>query len=413
MDFFIARQPIFDRKQRCYAYELLFRSNGLDNFFQHPDPSQASRKVIADSSLLVGLDSITGGKKAFLNVTRDVLLSDYVTTLPKEQSVIEIMETVGPDQQVLAACRELKRKGYTLALDDFVYDESYLPLMKIADIVKIDFLATSPEARAQIIRECRPLNLSFVAEKVETRQVFEEALELGYSLFQGYFFSQPVILRGKEVPGFKLHYLSLLREIYKPDLDFARLEVLIKHNVSLSYKMLRYVNSPAFGWRREINSIRDALLLLGQREVRKVLSLILLTSIGHDRPEQLVQDAVCRARFCESLAPYTGFAKRSEDLFLTGMFSLIDALIGRPMEEILGDLPIVDDVKAALLGEPNGIGRVLDFAIAYERGAWNQVAAGARELDLDEKTVPDLYVAAVSWAQQSYLDAPEPATKAS
>jgi EAL and modified HD-GYP domain-containing signal transduction protein len=219
MDIFVARQPIFDQAQKVYAYELLFRSS-LANVFTHADPNQASSKVMSNSFFLLGIDFVTGGKKAFINLTSDLLVQEYATLLPKEAAVVEILETVDPTPEVLNACKNLKEAGYLIALDDFVDKAEYAPLLDLADIIKVDVLATGKEEQRVLLRRLAPKRLRFLAEKVETHEAFQEAAQLGFTYFQGYFFSKPVILKGKDVPGFKLHYFDILREIHRPELNF-------------------------------------------------------------------------------------------------------------------------------------------------------------------------------------------------
>jgi EAL and modified HD-GYP domain-containing signal transduction protein len=400
VDLFIARQPILDRRLRNVGYELLFRS-GMHNAFQGADPNQASRSVIADSSLLLGLRTLVEGKTAYFNVTREVLLSGHATILPPDQVVIEIMETVMADDAVLEAIVSLRSLGYTIALDDFVCHEGSLPLVEHAQIIKLDFLNSTAEERRSIVSKLGRRGLQFLAEKVETAESVEEARKIGCSFFQGYFFSRPMILRGKDVPGFKLQYLRILHHIQQPQLDFDDIEKLVKHDVSISYKLLRYTNSAAFGFRREIRSLREAMHLLGEREVRKILSLITLTTLGRDRPEQLLTDSVVRGRFCEELAPRLGLRARAQDLFFLGMFSMIDVIVGRPMDQVLLDLPIATDVKEALLGTSGRLRSILDFVIAYERGEWGRVERGATEIALTCDDVPALHWKAIAWSQDS------------
>jgi c-di-GMP-related signal transduction protein len=258
MDSFIARQPIFDRQQKVYGYELLFRS-GLDNVFNHPDPTEATTKVIAHSLLLLGIEPLTRGKKAFINATRDVLVREYMTLLPQESFAVEILETVEPDAAVIAACQKLKQAGYTLALDDFSADGLAAPLVPMADIIKVDFLATGREERTALARRYRPRGIHLLAEKVETRADFLEAMESGYSYFQGYFFSKPAIFSGKDVPAFKFHLLQILAEINRAELDFKQMAEIIKREMSLTYKLLRYINSAFFGLQHQVTSLPQAL----------------------------------------------------------------------------------------------------------------------------------------------------------
>lgn len=397
---FIARQPIFDNHIKVHAYELLFRSS-LENVFRHANPDQAASKVIVDSSFLMGLETVTGHKKAFINVTRDVLINQYITLLPKELAVTELLETVKPDAEVIAACKALKKSGYILALDDFVPDEASQPLVDLADIIKVDFMSTGPEQQEALAKTLATQGKTLLAEKVESWKVFQEAARMGYTLFQGFFFSKPVILTGKDIPGLKLHYLNVLREINRPALDFNDLEDIIKREMSLCYKLLRYVNSPFFGLRSQIDSIKHALVLLGEAEVKKWASLIALASMLDDKPEELVVQAAVRAKFCESLAPLLGMAQRSQDLFLMGMLSLIDAILDRPLEEILKDIPIQTDVKDALLGKENQLSGVYELMLANEGGHWEGCSDRADRLALEPERLSDLYFSAIKWIQQN------------
>jgi c-di-GMP-related signal transduction protein len=400
-EMFVAREPIFDRRQKVYAYELLFRS-GLDNVFNYPDPDEATSRVIASSFLLCGIDAITGGKRGFINVTRNVLLKEQITLLPKESFVVEILETVQADAAIIAACQKLKQAGYLLALDDFTCEALDTPLVELADIIKVDFLANDKAQRQDLLRHFASRRIRLLAEKVETREALQEAMDTGYTYFQGYFFGRPLIMAGKDMPAFKLHLLQLLAEISRSDLDFARLADIIEREMSLSYKLLRYINSVFFRRRCQINSIKHALALLGEIEVKKLLSLIGLASLGRDKPEELAILAVIRAKFCESLAPHAGVPQRAQDLFLMGLFSLLDAIVDQPLADILSGMPLADDIKAALLGEDGRLHDVYQYTLAYEKGDWEKVSAHAARLALNETEIPLLYRQALEWCRQSF-----------
>lgn len=401
MQTFIARQPIFDVNQVVYAYELLFRS-GMDNFFRGGDLDQASSKVIGDSVLLHGLDVLTAGKKAFYNVTRETLTKEYCAMLPKDQAVVEILENIEPDAETLAACRNLKAAGYAIALDDFVYNEKYQPFLDLADIIKVDFLLSSKEDQQKMAERFIPQGIKMLAEKVETWEVYQEARQMGYIYFQGYFFSKPTILSTKDIPGFKLHYLQILQEIQHRELNYKGLEEIIKREMSLSYKLLRYINSAFFGWRVSISSINHALVLLGEVEVKKWASLVALSNMAEGKPDELVVQAIVRAKFCESLAPKLGLVARTQDLFLMGLFSLIDGIMDRPISEVLEKIPIEADIKAALLGEKGHLGNIYQLILAYEQGNWDAVPALHEKLRLGDEDVAPLYLKAVDWANQSF-----------
>jgi c-di-GMP-related signal transduction protein len=396
---FIARQPIFDQRQLVYGYELFFRSSS-NNICNHTDLDQASYKVIADCCSLLGTEAITSGKPAFINVTREVLTQEYILLLPPELTVVEILETVEPEPEVIAACRRLKQAGYLLALDDFTPNERTQPLVELADIIKVDVGAVSQREQISLIERLSRQRLKFAAEKVETHQAFQDAVKLGYDYFQGYFFCKPMMMTMPDVPGFKLNYFQILQEIHRPELSWEQIEAIIKRDLSLFYKFLRFVNSASFGWRKEIDSIRHALLLLGEQQIKKWASLVTLACLGQDKPGELVVQATIRARFCETLAPRCGLAHRAEELFLLGMLSLIDAIMDRPLGEILKDIPITEDIKAALLGEENQLREVYESVLAYEEGNWEKLAPYTAKLGIDESEVPQLYLEAVTWVQQ-------------
>ncbi|MFQ5598123.1 MAG: EAL and HDOD domain-containing protein [Nitrospiria bacterium] len=403
MDTFIARQPIFDRAQKVYGYELLFRS-GLDNFFDNSDQNQASSKVIGDSFLVHGLDILTAGKKAFYNVTRETLVREYCAMLPIDLTVVELLEYIEPDAEVLAACRHLKAAGYPIALDDFVYEDKFQPLVALTDIVKVDFLETDLKTQKSMADRFIPRGIEMLAEKVESWEVYRAAKEMGYSYFQGYYFSKPTILSTKDIPEFKLHYLQILQEIHRPELDYHELEEIIKREMSLSYKLLRYINSAFFGWRVEISSINHALVLLGENEVKKWASLMALANMAEGKADELVIQAIVRAKFSESLGPILDLEARSQDLFLMGMFSLIDGIIDRPLAEVLGKIPIAEDIKTALIEREGRLGEVYKLVLAYERGDWEKLKDLCKKLGMDEAGFSQFYMQAIDWGSQSFMN---------
>lgn len=403
MKTFIARQPIFDVQNNVFAYELLFR-DGFADVFTNSNPDQASSQIIVDSFFHHDLEKLTNGKIAFINITEDVLIRDYVSLIPNISIGVEILETVEPKLDVIASCKRLKQNGYLIVLDDFVYEKRFEPFLNLADIVKVDFLETSKDDCKFLVEKLSPRGIKLLAEKVETKEVFNEAVNMGYTYFQGYFFSKPQIVTSKVIPGYKLHYLNLLQEIQQTDIDFKNIENIIKRDVSMSYKLLRYINSAFFGLMIKIKSIRHALTLLGQMEIKKWTSLITLAGMGSDKPVELVVQSIIRAKFCEALAPFCGMHKRADDLFLTGLFSLIDAIVDRPLIDMLKDIPIDTDIKEALLGEENPIYDVFSCAVAYERGNWGELSEIIIKLKIDERILPKLYYKSIEWGNQSLQD---------
>jgi c-di-GMP-related signal transduction protein len=399
MNIFVARQPIFKKDQSIYGYELLFR-DGMENYFRATNFDEASLAVIRNALLVFGSQKLTGGRKAFINVTKTLLLSKIPSYLPLESSVIEILENVEVDQEVLAACQELKNKGYRLALDDYVWQgPEQNPLTEVVHVIKVDFLLTRPTDRQVIADFFNPKGVELLAEKVETREDFQEAVALGFAYFQGFFFSKPEIIAGKDVPGYKLSYLEILKEIFRETIDFVHFEEIIDRDPPLCLKMLTYLNSVYFGLRHEVTSIRHALSLLGEKEIRKWAALAVLTHLGKDQPSELMRLSILRARFCESLAPQVNLANREAELFLMGLLSLMDVYMGRPLEEVLENIALAKEIKDALQGRENAHKQVLDLVVNYEKGAWEHVSPIVAQLRLDENELPARYAGAVEFAE--------------
>ena len=396
---FIARQPILDVNQEVCAYELLFRS-GVENYFSHSDGDQATTQLIVNSMLLFGMEAVTGRAQAFINFTRSILLDGSASLLPREKVVVEVLEDINPDRQVLEACAKLKKEGFTLALDDYVGQEQFVHLLPIVDVVKIDFLGMPENQRARLAETLAPSGVRLLAEKIETRQDFQQARRLGYSLFQGYFFFEPVIIRRRDIPSNKVRLLQVLKELNRPDLDLKDLARLISSDVSMTFKLLRYINSAAFSLLAEVKSIEQALNLLGKIEIRKWATLITMSGLCQGKPTELMATSVVRAKLAESLAVAMGLRDRAPDYFIMGLFSLLDTLFGRPLPEMLQELPLSVEVKDALLGKDNQGRKVLDLIRGVEQGDWNQISHLAEELGLDEPGLTAMYLDAVQESRE-------------
>jgi EAL and modified HD-GYP domain-containing signal transduction protein len=383
-----------------YGYELLFRS-GLENRCT-ADDSDAATLDVADNFLNASARTLTAGRKAFINCTRQFLVNEYATLFPREEAVFEIHESIEPDGEVLAACRKLKALGYVIALDDFVYVEKFQPFIDLANIIKIDFQLSAASERQKAVAKFAPLGIQLLAEKVETRAEFAEARSNGYGYFQGYFFCEPQIVPSSHIPAFKGHYLQLLQAINEPELNRDGVVALIDREVSLCYKLLRFVNSPLFGFLSEINSTRHALALLGDQEVRKWASVAAVLGIAGNKRNELVLTSLTRGRCCELLAANPGAHRDGQSMFLLGIFSLMDAMLGRPMSEIVSEIALPDVVRAALLGFPNRHGKILELVQAFEAGRWDEVSELAAALGQDELQLSAAYVQAVDWAQKVF-----------
>ena len=402
MDVLVARQAIFDRERRVHGYELLFRSDAAQNAFDGTEGSLATRQVLANSLLVIGLENLVGPKKAFVNFGRGPLLQGWQASLPPENTVIELLENVEPDDEVVEACRELRKQGYQLALDDFVFRSGFERLLEIADLVKIEIQSMPRPEQRLLVRSYRAKGLRTLAEKVETPEEFEWAREAGYDYFQGYFFARPVVVRGRKIPATKLHCMRLLQEAQRKELDFDRLEALILEDVSLSYQLLRYVNSPLFAVSNRIKSIRQALLFFGENELRKWIALATLARTADDKPSELIMSSLVRARFCESLAQ-SALRGLEQSAFLMGLFSLLDALIDRPLEEALAEVNLAPEIAAVLSGKaPEGdcFRQVYELARAYEIADWKRVEELSRKISIPTNSLGEVYCGATAWAQQ-------------
>ena len=366
MDSLVARQPIFDRNKKVVAYELLFRTS-LDEKINSIKDDNKTLQVIDSGFMNIGFNKLTDGKRAFINFTRNLLLDEIASIFPKDSMTVEILENVIPDEKIISACKKLKHSGYIIALDDFIAKDLNNPLIKIADIIKVDFVDTTENERKIISERLRKNNTKLLAEKVETYKEFEEAKELGYTYFQGYFFSKPYIIQGKNIPAGKMSQLRLLQEVNKPDIEPYNLEQIIKSDVSLTYKLLRFINSSYFAFRNEIKSIKHAISLLGINELKKWISLVVLTSVAGSKPEELLRISLLRARACELIAIKLKKIDLSQELFLTGMFSLIDAIFDNEMPTLLENLALPDTILKALIIKDGFYNDILNIIIHYEK----------------------------------------------
>ncbi|MFP4105347.1 MAG: EAL and HDOD domain-containing protein [Phycisphaerae bacterium] len=401
MEAFVARQPIFDREGDVFGYELLFR-NGLDNFFPADmDADQATLDVIAGSFLVIGLDDLTEGRRGFINFTRNLLLQSVPELLPNEGVVIEILENIQPDEQTLAACRKLRKAGYMLALDDATAEHVDSAFVELADIVKVDFMATTPEQQRELYERFSPYGVALLGEKVETQEEYQRAREWGYEYFQGYFFSKPVIRSGEKIPMNRMTYVQILTEANSPQPDYAEIQDLMKQDPGLTYKFLRFMNSAWFGFSAEIHSVHHALVLLGPKEIRKWFSLLALSKLGEEKPSELIFTSLLRARTCEALAGVARLGGRESDLFLVGLFSVIDAFLDMTMAEALERIPLDSAIKRALLGESNELRSVLDMAIAHETGAWEAMSQCAAGMGIREEQLLEPLSSGRAWARQA------------
>jgi EAL and modified HD-GYP domain-containing signal transduction protein len=390
---FLARQPILDAQREIVGYELLFRS-GWENCFSG-ESDEATRQML-DNCVYMGIDSLVNDKLAFINCTREVLVGKLVTLLPPKTTVLEILETIEPDEEVVAACVELRKLGYQFALDDFILRPEMQPLIEIASYVKVDFRQSDAAERKLIHNMVRGSKAELLAEKVEDQAEFDIALAEGYKYFQGYFFCRPKVVANREIPPNRMNYLRLLVEMTREPLDLRKVTSIVEVEASLSYRLLRMANSALWGIRYDVTSVSDAFMVVGENRFRSLVSVAASCVLGHDQSPALISLSLERARFCQLLAPMSN--QDPAEQFMLGLMSLLDAMLQTPMESITKSLPLRAEAKEALLGAVNSVATPLRIIRNIETGDWPACEAAVKELGTSEETLAQMYVESTKWA---------------
>lgn len=391
---FLARQPVFNRQRHVIGYELLFRS-GWQNFFSG-EKQEATRQTL-DNYLCMGIESLASGQLAFLNCTYEALVNRWVSLLPPETTVLEILEDIEPTPELIEVCIQLHGQGYRFALDDFVPRPEWAPLLQIASYVKVDFQATDAAQRREIHQMVRTSKAALLAEKVEDQECFNLAVSEGYKFFQGYFFCRPVIMARRELPTGRLNYVRLLAELARENLNLDVIAQIVQLEPSLSYRLLVLANSARWGRRVEVTSVHEAFMWVGERRFRALVA-VAASCANSAMPSALVNLSLERARFCELLAPLVG--QSPSEQFMLGVLSLLDAIIESPMEVIAKSLPLRAEARAALLGENNAVAVPLNLFRSLEGGAWDACSAASAGLGVSEETLASLYFDSVKWATE-------------
>ncbi len=399
MEIFIARQPIFNRSKKLFGYELLHRGN-MDNIFPGTDGDRATSKLLVNTFLNIGLDTLVSSKWAFINFTEDHLVEKTALNLPSDKVIVEILEYVPPTPEIIAACVELKEKGYILALDDFVFADGLEPLVELADIIKIDFQELSRDEVLGETQRLKNMKVQLLAEKIETYAQFDAAWKMGFHFFQGYFFSQPEMLKKKAIPSSKIVLLDLLAEVNRKNFKLEKIEKIILPDVSLSYKLLRYINSAYYYLLNEVTSIKHALVYLGESGVRQFVSLVATSQLSADKPYELLRTSITRARLCELLADCSDQDQDGSELFLMGLFSLLGAMLDMSMFDIMERLPLPLNIKKALIDHSGPYYPYLAAIIAYENGDWKSCRLLLGEINVSPKDMLQAYMDSLSWADK-------------
>ncbi|ODS54685.1 MAG: hypothetical protein ABS36_11000 [Acidobacteria bacterium SCN 69-37] len=394
----VARQPILDRSGRVFAYELRHREPTFAVTREVVPDDRATARVLTDGLLAIGFEALTGGRQAFINVSRQFLLDGIPAGLPPGAVVFGVGADVEADATVVSACRALYDAGYGFAVDPFLVATAQTDLVQLASYVRVDFTDAATTAdRTRALGGNVPPGLAPVATRVETAEQFQQAVTEGYQYFQGRFFGQPAVKEGRSLPAQQMAQLRLLRALNNPNLGAHQFADLIKPDPAMCYRVLRAVNSAQFAQQKTVSSIPEALVLLGRDTVRRWVSLWSLAGLGQGASPALLTTATLRGRFCELLAEHSGRDDAGEG-FLLGLCSLLDAILGQPMASIVPDLPLPSGMKAALLGEDNSDGRLLRCAAAWEQGQWDDAIELAEAAGLDAHALAGTYATAVRWA---------------
>jgi len=400
MYFYAARQPILDADKNLYAYELLFRDS-LNNVFPEIDADEATSKMVEASQFNLGISEFTGNKPAFINFTLETISQGYPKMLAKDEIVVEILETVKPGKRLLAACKELHQQGYTLALDDYKHQTVWAHFYPYIAIIKVDLLDTSSEEIEELKQAIKDFpHIKLLAEKVETHEQYQQALTQGFELFQGYFFAKPEMVKSKNLSPSQIAMAELLYESSKPELDLASITSVFERDITLSYKLLRYVNSAIFMRQSEVSSIKQALVTLGAVELKRFIGLMFASSVNPEKPSELINLSMTRAKFCELVTPEIKAPLNTSLAFLIGLLSMIDAILDESLEDVLTKLPLSDDIKKPLLTRKGVMAAVIKLVELIEKAQWDKTALVMEKLGLNKEQVIKHYNEALAWADE-------------
>jgi len=400
MAFFAARQPILDVDKALFGYELLFR-NSMENVFPNVDEEKATSKMIEGLSLDLGLDRISPGKLAFINFTKTSIIERHPILLPPDQVVVEILESVQPSDEIYASLSHLHSKKYILALDDFIHSPNWERFYPLCQIIKVDCLSIN-DVQLQAIVEIpkRHPHIRLLAEKVESIDVFNDYKALGFTLFQGYFFSKPEVMRSVSLSSSQSLLSSLLKEVSSAEPDLNTIVKLLELDPGLSFKLLRYAQSPIFNRRNKIESIKQAVVMLGKTELERFVTLLFAAKFGEEKPDELIRLSLQRAKFCEFFAERTAHKDKLSSAFLVGMLSLLDAMLDANLATVISKLPLSTDIKLALIRHQGWLSDCINLCKDFELANWNEMMAGCNKYGVDYDGMLEAYNESILWADQ-------------
>jgi EAL and modified HD-GYP domain-containing signal transduction protein len=379
------------------AFELLFR-DGESNFFPNIDADKATSKIIVDNQLTLGINEVTDNLPAFINFHTDALIHHFPFFLDKKDIVIEILESVAISEELINACKMLKAKGYTLALDDYDFDSKWDVFLPFIDIIKVDVFEVSMEDLKRFLPRFHHVKIQWLAEKVETLTEFEQLKELGFTLFQGYFFAKPEMLKKVNITGSKKHLIDLMKHSCSTEFDFDAISDIFRKDLGLTYKLLRFINSPGYGPSKEISSLKHALIYIGDNELKKFIALLVFADLNEGKPKEIFRSSLIRAKFCEKISTTQEDKNNPPKAFLTGMLSQIDGALNQSISDVMKILPIHEDIKAALVQKDNYLAKYLELSMILEQGDWEKAKTTSYSIKLNEEVYLDTYKESIQWS---------------
>ncbi|MCG9546398.1 EAL domain-containing protein [Vibrio sp. Isolate33] len=395
---YVARQPILNRNKNTLGYELLFRDGERNAYPAHIESNRATYRLIVENFLSVGLNPSIPSSRCFINFPYQSLIRRLPLSLPKDKVVVEILETCQPTDELLEAVKDLYQAGYMIALDDFTSTPEWERFLRYTHIVKLDIMQMGLDEACDLVRAHQGKKFSFLAERVETEQEFQQAKEAGFKFFQGYFFSKPEIIKTKYISPEQVIAMELFQEVCKPDVDFQRVESIVAKDVALSYKLLRFVNTMSPRLEVTISSFRQALVYLGQEKLKMFVSLAVASYVSDKKPKELYGLSLQRAQFCQRMSRYQAFEGHTEQAFMIGLFSLLDALLDLSLENLVEQLPLCKSIKVALLRREGPYGTLLALEESFEHADWQQIDEHCADLGLSVEQVRTELTEARRWS---------------
>ncbi|WP_394136168.1 EAL and HDOD domain-containing protein [Aliivibrio fischeri] len=397
---YVARQPILNRKKQTIGYELLFR-DGASNAFPDMEANQATCRLLVENFMATGNNPALESPRSFINFPQESLISLVPTAFPKKKIVIEVLETCTPNDELFSAIKHLHRMGYVIALDDFSLEPEWDRFLPYSHIVKLDIMQLGLERACAYVKQRKRQGCKrhYLAERVETNEEFQQALDVGFHFFQGYFFSKPEIIKNRVVKPEELLTVQLFQEVCREEVDFTRIEQLISQDVSLSYQLLKFVNTAAVRLENPISSFKQALVYLGEEQIKMFVTLIATAHAAINKPKELYKQSLVKGRFCELMIYRCQNGTPGQQAFIVGLFSLLDALLDKKLDDVLVQLSLSSDIEKAILIREGLLGSMLELYENIDTGNWENIDKLSRQLGFSAKTVESTYLEAVKWYQ--------------